>query len=221
MQVTDEATLLAGAEPTFIVGSRLLYGEDIRDRVPLIPVEEWGRERMYRGYFLMVRVFSRPVPVRYPIGFPDPDAEFLGYTNRQVTLHDGTAVLSTRNLIRVTGWLATALIAYEGRRYVARKRDCHLIYREVFHDVWASLLEEIYVTCRGRWHSLIPDGPGERAHLREICTQVLAFENHFLTRFKPFILAELEQAGRGKEGRAAWLMREIPLEDELIGPAAS
>lgn len=211
IELVDEASLQAGAEPTFALGSTLFYGEDIRAGVPLIPIEEWSRERMYRGYYLMVRVFNRPTPVRSPLDFPDPGAEFFGYANRAVRRADGTSVPSTRNLIRVTGWLATALVAHEGKRYVARKRDCHRVYREVFGDEWASLLHEIYETCRGRWRSLIPPDLADREHLRAICTRVLAFENHFLTRFKPFILAELR--AQGEEGRAAWLMREIPWED--------
>lgn len=168
IDVTDEASLFDGAETTFKLGSRLLHGEDIRSQVPLLSIDQWGRERMYRGYFLLVQVFHRPSRVRYPIGFPDPDAEFFGYADRRVSLGDGTDVPSTRDLMRVTGWLATALIAHEGKQYVARKRDCHRLYREVFHDEWASLLEDIYVTCRGRWRCLIPDDPGDRDHLRDV-----------------------------------------------------
>ncbi|MBV9282913.1 MAG: hypothetical protein JOZ41_22800 [Chloroflexi bacterium] len=221
IEVTDEASLLAGAEPTFKLGSWLVYGEDIRPQVPLIPLEDWGRERMYRGYFLLVRVFNRPSPVRYPVGFPDPDAEFFGYTERRVRTADGSSVPSTRDLVRVTGWLAKALVAHEGKRYVARKRDCHRLYRERFGDEWASLLEEIYTSCRGRWCYLIPTGPGERNHLRTICRRTLAFENHFLTRFKPFILAELRRARRGEQNRALRLMKDIPLDDDEVRAAVS
>ena len=122
IDVTDEASLFDGAETTFKLGSRLLHGEDIRARVPLLSIDQWGRERMYRGYFLLLRVFHRPSRVRYPIGFPDPDAEFFGYADRRVSLGDGTDVPSTRDLMRVTGWLATALIAHEGKQYVAVPR---------------------------------------------------------------------------------------------------
>lgn len=216
IDVTEEASLMEGAEPTFKLGSHLLYGEDIRGQVPLLSIEEWGRERMFRGYFLLVRVFHRPSRVRYPIGFPQPDAEFFGYTARHVILADGTDVASTRDLIRVTGWLATALIAYEGRRYVVRKAGCFPLYHNVFNDEWSSLLEEVYLTCRGRWRSLIPDDPGDRDQLRRICARVLAFENHFLTRFKPFLLAELQRAKPREESRALWLMRELPLEDAEV-----
>lgn len=216
IDVTDEASLLAGAEPTFKLGSRLLHGEDIRPHVPLLPIEEWGRERMYRGYFLLVRVFQRPSPVHFPLSFPDPHAEFFGYTERRVTLADGTNVPSTRDLIRVSGWLATALIARDGNRYVARKADCYRLYREIFKDEWGSLLEELYLTCRGRWKSLIPDDPGDREQLRRICARALAFENHFLARYKSFLLTELQRAEHGEGSRALWLMREIPLDDDEV-----
>jgi hypothetical protein len=121
--------------------------------------------------------------------------------------------------VRVTGWLATALLAHEGKQYVARKRDCHRLYREVFAREWASLLEEIYIRCRAEWRYMIPAEPEDRQHLRDICTRVLAFENHFLTRFKPFLLDELRRASQGEQNRALRLMKEIPLEDDEVRAA--
>jgi hypothetical protein len=47
IEVTDEASLFAGAEPSFKLGSRLVCGEDIRSQVPLIPVNV-GFVRMER-----------------------------------------------------------------------------------------------------------------------------------------------------------------------------
>lgn len=159
-----------------------------------------------------VRGYYRPSPVHYPIGFPDPDAEFFGYTERQVTTAEGANVPSTRDLVRVTGWLATALNAHEEKEYVARKRDCHELYRECFHDEWGSLLQKIYNECRTRWGYRLPADRDDREHLRAICTRVLAFENHFLTRFKPFLLEESRRIRSGDANRARWLMQEIPFE---------
>lgn len=219
VDVIDEATLFTGAAPSFKLGSRLVYGEDIREQVPLLPIADWGRERMYAGYWLMMKVFNRPGRVQIPIGFPDPDGEFLGYTERKVVLADGSSTGSTRDLVRVTGWLATALLAHEAGQYVVRKRECHRLYRDHFHDEWGSLLEAIYVSCRLRWAYMIPTEPDDRRDLRVVCTRVLAFENHFLTRFKPFLLDELVRARLDEANRAIDIMREIPLEDEEVSAA--
>ncbi len=125
IMVVDEAELARGAYPTLKLGSQCVYGEDIRDSLALLPIEEWTRQRMHAAYTLVVRVFDRPVPVRYPLGYPDPQGDYYGYDNRTVRLPNGRDVPSTRNLIRVTGWAATALLARRASVYVARKSACH------------------------------------------------------------------------------------------------
>jgi|SRR5579875_1922366 len=216
IDVTDQTTLGQGAEPSFKVASRLLFGQDIRPDVPLTPIDGWGREKMHRGYFLLMSVFERQPPACIPLPFPDPRDEFFGYLNRPV--RDGSAEFSpgTRNLVRVSGWLATALLAHEAGQYVATKRECHRLYRDYFDDDWASLLEEMYASCRGDWEYRIPSDREARRRLRSICRRTLAFENHFLLRYKPFIIQELSQAQPGEPSRATWLMERIPFEDVEI-----
>lgn len=216
IDLTDEATLALGADPTFKLGSRLLFGEDIRPRVPLIPIEAWGRERMHLGYFLLMSVFDRQPPVRYPLDFPDPNVEFFGYINRSMRADDGLQVPSTRNMIRVTGWLATALLAHEAGQYVVNKRECHRLFRQYFDDEWASLLEDIYMLCRGAWNYAVPEDHTSRNQLDTLCRRVLAFENHYLTRYKPFLIQELVETKNGRESRSPWLMERIPFDDPEI-----
>jgi hypothetical protein len=217
--VEDEARLAAGVPPMFALGSRLLYGEDIRDRVPLLPIEAWSRDRLHAAYWLLVTVFGRRTVVAPPLACPDPASAFHGYANRPVRLADGTAVASTRNLIRVTGWIATARLAREAGRYVARKRDCHALYRRWIGDEWAPLLEEIYLTCRGAWDCRIPADEAERRRLRAICARTLAFENDFLRRYKEFLLAELRTADTPDRAHALRLLARIPYLDEEIAAA--
>ena len=122
LTIVDEQQLSAGVDPAIKLGSRCLFGEDIRDRLPLLPIEVWTRQRMHAAYWLIIHVFDRPAVVVHPIDYPAPAGEFYGYDNRAVLLPDGTPARSTRNLIRVTGWAATALIAAQAGIYVARKR---------------------------------------------------------------------------------------------------
>lgn len=137
-----------------------------------------------------------------PLDYPDPTDEFYGYTHRTVRLPDGFEVPSTRDLIRTTGWAATALIALKTGQYVVRKRDCFIAYRNEINDEWAELLETIYATCRREWNYLIPEEAGVRERLRAICARTLAFENHFLREYQSFLLGEL-RSGDEKAIRAA------------------
>lgn len=182
--IVDEESLRNGVHPTLKLGSKLLYGEDVTRHYPIMSIEAWARERMHAAHWLLVHIYERPDRRDLPLTYPDPTAEFYGYTNRTVCLPDGEVVPSTRNLIRTTGWAATALLALQARQYVVRKRDCHRLYRHSIGDEWSALLEDIYSYCRQEWHYLIPTETHHRQRLRAICEQTLGFERHFLALYQ-------------------------------------
>lgn len=191
LAIDDERGLERGAWPTLKMGSVLFSGEDIRDQLPLISLEEWTRDRMHSSLWRTVHLCQRAPIIRYPLQYPDPEGEFYGYDRRKLRLANGEEVHCTRDLIRLVGWSATAILAFKAGQYVARKSDCHTLYRRYYADEWADLLEDIYTLCRGRWNYLIPDRPEERRRLREICAHTLGFENHFLQIYREFALALL------------------------------
>ncbi|GHO95589.1 hypothetical protein KSF_056370 [Reticulibacter mediterranei] len=214
--VADENTLAVGVPPYFKMGSLLIYGEDIRDELPLVSLPQWTRDRMHSSLWRTVHLFNRPTVIQYPLDYPDPLDEFYGYDRRKLRLPDGKEVNCTRDLIRLTGWSATALLAYRAGRYVTRKSECYRAYQESFQDEWGQLLEDIYIYCRGKWHYLLPADHAERRKLREICARTLAFENYFLLVYKEFLLSELQ--AEDVEGRrmALWVLDRIAYQDEEI-----
>lgn len=216
VDILDEQQAAKGVGPALKLGSTFIYGEDTRDQFSLIPIEAWARERTNIAYWLMIKVFGRPPLVVLPLNYPDPEAEFYGYTRRKVRLADGSEVDSTRDLIRVVGWIGTALVALTSGHYVAGKRDCHRLYREHIGDEWADLLEDIYHKCRGDWHYVIPQSTAERAELQEICRRTLAFENHFLSIYKTFLLAELQTGTVQAKTHILWLLGEIVYHDPAL-----
>ncbi len=215
-KVMDEASLSSGASPQFKLGSALVYGEDIRERIPLVPIEVWTRDRMHAAYWLMITIFNRPKVVRAPLGFPDPNDEWRGYASRKARLPDGTEAPSTRNLIRSTGWAATALLALQAKRCFISKRVCHITYRAVINDEWAALFEDIYVYCREQWQYLLPHTSEDRQRLRAICERTLAFENHFLGIYKTYLLAQLSGADEAGIARALWVLGQIVYDDAEV-----
>jgi hypothetical protein len=189
VEIRNEQTLARGVSPNFKMGSVLLYGPDIRPQFPLVSLIEWTRDRMHTSHWRTGHLFNRGGVITYPLDYPDPRAEFYGYDARKWRLPDGQEVNCTRDLIRLVGWSATAIIAFKAGRYVARKSDCHKIYQEYFQDEWGQLLQDIYEQCRGRWNYLILEGREERKMLRSICERTLAFEKHFLSVYAEFLLA--------------------------------
>jgi hypothetical protein len=214
--VADENMLAAGVPPYFKMGSMLVYGEDIRKSLPLVPLPQWTRDRMHSSLWRTVHLFNRSAVIRYPLDYPDPSGEFYGYDQRKLRLPDGEEVNCTRDLIRLTGWSATALLAYRAGRYVTRKSECHRAYQESFQDEWGQLLEDIYVYCRGKWRYLLPTNPAERSKLREICARTLAFENYFLLIYKEFLLSELQAKDAEGTRMALWVLDQIAYQDEEI-----
>ena len=214
--VVDEDSLAAGARPTLKLGSRLLWGEDVRESLPLMPLAVWTRDRMHTSYWRLSRLFARPLPLTIPLDYPDPDDACYGYARRPVHLPGGEQEPGTRDLMRAVGWMATALLAYQTGQYVATKRACAALYREHIGDEWSDLLDDLAVWVRGAWEYRIPATPDERTRLRAICARTLAFENHFLTRYRGYALMELR--GDDPEGRQSALeaQRRVPLADAEI-----
>lgn len=210
--------LTGGVDPQLKLGSRLVYGDDLIADAPLVPVEEWARERMHAAYYLMVSVFGRPPLVREPLAYPDADDPFFGYAARDVRLSDGTRVPSTRNLVRVSGWMATGLLAWTRGRHVVRKSECHLLYRQELGDEWSAFVEDVYRRCRERWDYLVPADNRGRDALRGLCETMLQFERHYLSTYRRFLIGELG-AGGSRRDRALWVMGQIPFEDARVQAA--
>lgn len=219
VSVAGEDELARGMRPLLKLGGRCVWGEDRRDAALLIPIEQWARERMHAAYWLIVNIFGRPTPVTLPLGYPDASDEFFGYTSRAVRLPDGHEVPSTRDLIRVTGWAATALVALRGRTYVARKRELPMAYREHIGGEHAALHEDLVRWCRERWDYLIPASAAGRARLRTLCAHALAFENCFLAEYREWVLGELHAADAEAHDAARRMLEWVPLADEEVKAA--
>ncbi|MFL5695185.1 MAG: nucleotidyltransferase domain-containing protein [Ktedonobacteraceae bacterium] len=214
--IVDEDSLRAGVRPNVKLAGRLIYGQDVCRLYPLLPIEAWARERMHAAYWLLVSVYQRPTPVHLPLTFPSPSDEFYGYTNRTIRLPDGQEVPCTRNLVRTTGWAATALLALQAGQYAGRKRDCARLYRDHIGDEWSSLLEEIAISCRDEWQYLIPTTSHARKLLRSLCERTLRFEQHFLSLYKPYLLEQLRSTEQEHVRFAIWLQEHLPLDDAEV-----
>src|SRR5690348_9606836 len=62
-EAVDEASLEAGVTPTLKLGSRLLWGDDLRQRLPLMSLPAWTRDRMHSSYWRLAGLFGRPLPL--------------------------------------------------------------------------------------------------------------------------------------------------------------
>jgi hypothetical protein len=216
LDFSDEEDLRDGLSPNLKLAGQCVYGEDICDQYPLLPLVVWTRDRMHSSYYRLGSLFGRTAPVRAPLAYPNPAGEFFGYDLRPVRLDNGSLAPSTRDLIRATGWAATALLAWRAGRYVARKSECHRMYQEFIGDEWAPLLRAIYEQCRQRWSYHNPIDSADRQLLRQLCSRTLDFENAFLVAYKAYLLSEL--LGADAEGRrcAGETLARMPFDDAEV-----
>ncbi len=178
--------------PVFKLRSLFLYGQDVRDAIPLTPVEVWARQCMHGIYRVMGRA-DEPSGITLPRAHPDLQGEFYGYDKDTVRLPDGSEVNGTRGLVTGAGWIATALVGLQARSYVLGKTEFATSYRQHINDTWASFLEDLYLFCRQTWGYLVPENVEDRGKLRALCQQYLRFEEHFLIVYKHFVLARLRE----------------------------
>lgn len=114
------------------------------------------------------------------------------------------------------GWTATALIALATGRYVRDKSACVDLYREHVGDQWTELVVGVHELCRNQWHYRIPAAEEDRHRLRELCEQALAFQNHFLSRYRTYLLDELHSAAPHRQTLAAQRLAQIRYPDSEV-----
>ena len=191
---TDERQLFSEGAVNLKRSSVLLMGEDVRERIPLMPMDAWVRHCMYRPFIFMERARSRAedAPLRYPLDYPDAGGAMYGYDHRMHIERDGSMHRSIKELVSLSGWITSARVARDAGLWTASKSEAIELYQQRMNDEWGPLFGAI-LACRRRWGYRLPEAPEDEAHLRALCARVLGAENHFLGLFKDFLLQEARQ----------------------------
>jgi len=70
---------LSGAEQVLLkLGSRLVYGEDVRDQLALPPLALYRRDVTWSPYRFLGQVMRDQQALAYPLAYPDADDPFYG-----------------------------------------------------------------------------------------------------------------------------------------------
>jgi hypothetical protein len=180
----------------------LLYGDDIRDEWPPPDFDAYLRNVTAVPVTRFSHLRNQPSPLTFPLAYPDPAGEFSGYDRPDA--YAGTR--SLKSWVHAVGFGATALLALQARQIVDRKEAWLPMYRQYIHDEWTDLLESIYHQGARQWLYWIPADPTERILLRDLCQRTLSFENHYLTRYRAYLLGELRS---GEPARSLFAMRRL------------
>ncbi|HYN89440.1 MAG TPA: nucleotidyltransferase domain-containing protein, partial [Ardenticatenaceae bacterium] len=145
----DEEQSFADGGVGIKIGSVLVYGEDVRDRIPL-----WSLDR-YRDFCVQtcldiaVALRGSPDRLSYPLAYPDPHGPFYGYVQEMQTqngVEPGTAALFGNVM-----FAASTIVTLRTGRYNASKSRSWKLYQECIGDEWGGFLEELYGTCKVHW----------------------------------------------------------------------
>jgi hypothetical protein len=197
--------------------SRLLYGEDSRDRIAATPDARYVRDAMHIPYY--GSKFGRPDldVLTFPLDYPDPQGEFYGYDGWTFAAGDSPEQAGTKMLVVIVGRIATALIALRTGLYVGNKRESATLYRAHINDEWTMLVEQVYTLCKKQWGYRVPTKVKDRSKLRELCQQAIAFENAFFSLYRDYLLKELHAEESEDRRRAVERLGQIiyPSQDVL------
>jgi hypothetical protein len=185
------------------LGSRHFFGEDVRDELALPPIERYTAELGAGAAHFLTRVLRDAADAAFPLDYPDPAGEFFGYDRVRIAAWypPGTA-RGLKELVAAASRIASGLLAIQRGRIVAGKADSLGRFQAEIGGEWADYLAALAENGRGRWGYHVPAVAREQALLHELCRRMLAFENHFL--------------GRYREYRAAGQVKELSGQDRLL-----
>jgi Nucleotidyltransferase domain len=200
------------------LASRLVHGEDIRPDLPELRVDSYVREVAHAPYhsYRYPAARRRQPALTYPLRHIDPAGPFFGYDQWLQPGPDGTEVPSTKLLVGSVGWTATATVALATGAYVRDKAACVELYRERVRDEWTELVVSVHELCRNRWQYGIPSAEADRLTLRALCEQALAFQNHYLARYRRYLLTELRSGAPDRQLLATRRLGEIVFPDREV-----
>lgn len=206
--------------------SALVWGEELRERMPRQTLAAYLCKYSHSPYAYMAQVHRRCDTITYPLDYPKPDDEFFGYdqqylppsTNRLMPAHNIEAFVAT------VCWIASVTVSLRAGRMVRSKVESVRLYRELVGDNWSDFVETVYELGKRRWGYLVPEAEPERAKLRELCRRMPAFENHYLALYRNYLLDQLRHGSAEEQMEAAQRLRDwvrYPGDAEIAGALES
>ena len=198
------------------LGGILLYGKDIRGSILLPTMEVYTRDLTEGALVFLTRVLRGADCVTFPLTYPDPQGIFYGYDHKRIAIYYPTSIQQgIKELVTSIMWVSSALIALKARKYVGKKDESVKLYRDCINDEWTPFIETLYASGKLQWRYLIPEDTADRALLRTLCKETLAFENHYLTLYRDYLLALLRIGDDAMALFAAQRLRTVVYPDEV------
>lgn len=155
---------------------RLLFGEDLLKNWILPPMEDYTQRTVEMVFEFIHRAHGTSCNMQN-LTCPDPDDPYLGY----LVMRNG--ISSTKQIISLYTWIATARLARYHNIYCGCKKFCLEQGMQYLGSSFSATLQEVYENCRGKWKYTIPKQPEDRKMLKNYCRLLLKFEQDFVDDF--------------------------------------
>jgi hypothetical protein len=164
-------------------GSSLAYGVDIRANISLPPFPEYAAALIEGAQYFIALLRGETHLTTATVDYPDANAPFFGYTRKSIAAWYPPAIeAGTKELVATTSRIAGAIVARKAQCYVPGKQAAIRLFQDV-GGVWAPFVQQVYRQCKLEWRYLVPEAAHDRQELRNLCQQMLAFENMFLQTY--------------------------------------
>jgi len=167
-----------------------IYGEPVHEKIPNPNLADYIYHFMHTGYRRMT-LSRKQEPYTWPLAYPNPEGEYKGYDWR-TTLLAGKELPSIKEIVVLTGWMATGLVAWRGSTFVPTKQQCPELFSKVIGGSVAKDFQEITDFCRTKLCYLLPEIEEDKKHLQELMPRVLGLENYFMAQYQEFLIENLK-----------------------------
>lgn len=154
----------------------LIYGEDLLKDWQIPPMEEYT-QRTVEMVFMFIRRAHGDDCDMMQLQYPDASDPYMGYS----VMRNGKP--STKQLISLYTWIATARLADRNGIYCGCKKQCINQSLQHLDADFSEVLGEVYANCREKWGYKIPDNPQEQIVLAKYCKALLKYEQDFANQY--------------------------------------
>lgn len=158
---------------------QLLFGEDVLNHWELPDIENYTHRTIEMVHEFICRAHGENWNDR-KLEYPEKDDKYRGY------IIERGGFPSTKQLISLYTWIATARLGKYKKLYCGCKQQCIDLYCEMFNDEFSDCLKKVYDDCRKNWGYLLPDDLDSQERLSKYCTKLLMYEREFIEECRAF-----------------------------------
>lgn len=167
-----------------------VFGEPLHQKIRPPAIEDYAYSAMHGGY-LRMQLTRKSKPYRVPLKFPKERSSLKGYDWREKIHFQGKTFDSIKEIVVLTGWMATGLTAWKGRVFVPTKNQAVELFKSKIGGPFAADFETITQLCRNQCAYKVPENPKDFKDLQSLLPKVLAFENFFMENYQDFLIENL------------------------------